>query len=103
MPAGNRDGGQWAGGGTGDGSVASVTRVADDDDSRRYSVNLLEEEVPNGIGHAIRDHVRKTDAELIENMERKTYRDGGTTLLTLKRERSNRLRRPTILPIGSSE
>jgi HK97 family phage portal protein len=74
VPAGHPDGGQWAGGGAGEGSSASVTQVADDGDSRRYSVNLREEEAPAGIGHAIREHVRKTDAELIENMERKTYR-----------------------------
>lgn len=72
MPAGNPDGGQWTGGGTGGGSGASVTRVAGD--SRRYSVDLREEEAPAGIGHTVREHVRKTDAELIENMERKTSR-----------------------------
>jgi hypothetical protein len=35
-------------------------------DTQRYSVNLAEEEAPVGIGHTIREHVGKTDAELID-------------------------------------
>ena len=77
VPAGNRDGGQWtSGGGTGrndprvlsdatPGPVRPGARYAQAT-SRRYSVNLTEEEAPRGIGHTIRDHVGKTDEELLE-------------------------------------
>jgi CDI toxin RNase A-like protein len=92
VPAGNSDGGQWTntegGGGrpgvprtrladAGDRAapgtvlsdanpdpIASGARYAQDT-SRRYSVNLRDEEAPRGIGHAIREHVGRSDAELM--------------------------------------
>jgi hypothetical protein len=81
VPAGNPDGGQWTDEGGG-GAFAGIEQDVDpivtggtlDNNPRRYSVDLREEEAPAGIGHAIRDHVKKTDAELMESLEQKTYR-----------------------------
>jgi Escherichia/Staphylococcus phage prohead protease len=56
VTAGNPDGGQWTSGG--------ATRLAQNT-TNRYSVNLDEEEAPRGIGHTIREHVGKSDAELM--------------------------------------
>ncbi len=79
--AGNPEGGQWpteggggnaAGGGTA--GEATPTRIAQDTDSRRYSINLLEEEAPIGVGHTIRKHVGKSDVELLQAIEANTYR-----------------------------
>jgi hypothetical protein len=36
-------------------------------------IDLLEEEAPRGIGHTIADHVGKSDAELLEAINRKTW------------------------------
>ena len=37
--------------------------------SGRYSVNLDEEEAPRGIGHTLREHVGKSDAELMRKLD----------------------------------
>jgi hypothetical protein len=72
VPAGNADGGQWTdGGGTHD--VADM-RTLHDDPEKKYTVNLQEEESPKGIGHTIRDHVEKSDADLLANLEAKSFR-----------------------------
>ena len=42
-------------------------------DWRGLPVNLAEEEVPNGIGHTISEHVGKSNAELFNALERKSY------------------------------
>ena len=39
-------------------------------DWQSLPVNLVEEEAPNGIGHAIKEHVGKSDAELFAALER---------------------------------
>jgi hypothetical protein len=81
VPAGGPEGGQWTNGGgsgafvkIGGGVDPIVTGGTQDRDERRYSVDLRKEEAPAGIGHAIRDHVGKTDAELVESLKRKTFR-----------------------------
>jgi Escherichia/Staphylococcus phage prohead protease len=61
VPAGNPDGGQWIGIG---GQGAARVRLAQSA-TGRYSVNLDEEEAPRGIGHTIREHVGKSDVELM--------------------------------------
>ena len=66
VPAGNPDGGQWTGGGGGSGGDVVVGDSGDDglsDRAKKYSVNLVEEDARGG--HAFRDHVGKSDAELI--------------------------------------
>jgi hypothetical protein len=37
--------------------------------SKRYSVNLEADEAPRGIGHTLREHVGKSDAELIRKLD----------------------------------
>ena len=81
VPAGSPGAGQWTDGGgggafagIGDNVDPIVTGGTRDGDERRYSVDLREEEASAGIGHAIRDHVGKTDAELVESLKRKTFR-----------------------------
>lgn len=91
VPAGNSDGGQW----TSEEGGASVSRARSTDvsdrslapagvvlsdaspdpvrsgtqfaenTSRRYSVDLNEEEAPVGVGHTIRSHVGKSDEQLL--------------------------------------
>ncbi|MGN6582499.1 MAG: RNase A-like domain-containing protein [Rhizobiaceae bacterium] len=81
VPAGSPGGGRWTDGG-GSGAFAGIGHNVDpivtggtqDHDKRHYSVDLRAEEAPAGIGHAIRDHVGKTDAELVESLKRKTFR-----------------------------
>src|SRR5687768_6163598 len=67
VPAGRPEGGQWTrvGGGVQD---EAPVRVAQGPTRRRYTVNLLEEEARGG--HAIRDHVKKTDEELIAVLDK---------------------------------
>jgi hypothetical protein len=73
VPAGNGDpSGEWSDGDRTD-SEGQV-RLAQNEDSERYSVNLREEEAPVGIGHTIRKHVGKSDAELVGTIEENTYR-----------------------------
>ncbi|WP_246685388.1 RNase A-like domain-containing protein [Methylobacterium sp. WL103] len=66
MPAGNPNGGQWtdgdAGNGHGSDDDARIVHVSDDAD-RRYTVVLSEEEARGG--HTLREHVGKTDAEMM--------------------------------------
>ena len=83
--------GRWTsgGGGAGDRSAlnidpnitnnAVVTRVGQNENLNRYSVDLQKEE---GYGHSIRDHVGKTDAELIEVLD-KNKRTVGTANIGL--------------------
>lgn len=61
VPAGDPDGGQWTSGGAG-GDGARVELVQDRP-TRRYTVDLEEEERRGG--HTIREHVGKTDQELL--------------------------------------
>jgi hypothetical protein len=73
VPAGGPEGGQWTSGGGGGtapsdqaGDDDRVTLVADNRDPRRYTVDLYEEE---GYGHTLRDHVAKTEDELLAAIE----------------------------------
>ncbi len=76
VPAGNSDGGQWTSGGEGEGGSAAsddessdseITLVSQDDDSS-YRVDLLEEEERGG--HAIKEHIGKSDSYLKARVER---------------------------------
>ena len=42
------------------------TQLAQNETQKRYSVDLAEEEAPRGIGHALREHVGKSDSELLD-------------------------------------
>jgi Bacterial CdiA-CT RNAse A domain len=80
VPAGNSDGGQWTdgegsgAGGDGGQVLSDVTpdgvipgaQYAENAPQRQYSVILADEEAPNGIGHTIRDHIGKSDEELLD-------------------------------------
>ncbi len=86
VPAGHPEGGQWTligdgGGGTDDARVLSDespdairpgAQYAQDLTNRRYSVNLGEEEARGG--HTIREHVGKSDQELLETLRARTAR-----------------------------
>ena len=63
-PAGSAEGGQWTSGGG---------RFAERATPRNYSVNLKDEEAPNGIGHTIRNHVGKTDDELLRAVRERRF------------------------------
>lgn len=87
VPAGSRDGGRWTDGDAGfDSGFApddgELVRIADDGD-RRYTVVLSEDEGRGG-GHTLRDHVGKTDAEL---MGRVLASRGWTLFLVYGRQR----------------
>jgi hypothetical protein len=97
-PAGRSGGGQWTrgdGGGSGihyaaldTGTKTDATegltpnpptlrgleesQVAQTPDWRCLPVDLVEEESPNGVGHAIQAHVGKSDAELADRLERES-------------------------------
>ncbi|WP_281024208.1 RNase A-like domain-containing protein [Methylocystis hirsuta] len=86
VPAGNSGGGQWTGdGGGGDSGGGSLadraldnelssgrrTTLAQNQDGRRYSVVLKDEE---GYGHTLRDHVNKEDRELMAEVEKERLR-----------------------------
>lgn len=85
VPAGEPDGGQW----TKEGESArnssqddpKIIFVADRDD-RRYSVDLREEE--SGGSHAIKEHVGKTDIEMLQRVRNEQYR---TYFITTGRRR----------------
>lgn len=66
VPAGNPNGGQWTDGDASDGSVSGddgqLVHVSDEVD-RRYPVLLSEEEVRGG--HTLRDHVGRTDEQML--------------------------------------
>jgi portal protein/CDI toxin RNase A-like protein len=66
VPASNPDGGQW--------TAEPGTQLAANDSSRRKAIDLRDEEAPIGRGHAISQHVGKSDAELSAQMIRKTAR-----------------------------
>ncbi|MCJ2061769.1 hypothetical protein MKK63_03500 [Methylobacterium sp. J-088] len=74
VPAGRRDGGQWTDedrlGGRGANDDARLIFVGDEDD-QRYRVDLLAEE---GRGHAIREHVGKSDTEFFERVQKSQWR-----------------------------
>ncbi|WP_456014453.1 RNase A-like domain-containing protein [Methylorubrum populi] len=69
VPAGSSDGGQWTDEGGGDSDARQdddrIIRVSDEE-TRRYSVILSEEEARGG--HTIREHVGKTDQEMLERV-----------------------------------
>jgi Bacterial CdiA-CT RNAse A domain len=69
VPAGNPDGGQWT---TGPG-----TQLAANDSSPQKPIDLRDEEAPIGKGHAISEHVGKSDVELLAQMIGKTWRSAG--------------------------
>lgn len=74
VPAGQTGGGQWAGGDGGGASLSPTTRLVAANlprDPSVYVVNLQEEE-RNG-GHAIREHVARSQSSLIQQVE-KTYK-----------------------------
>ncbi|WP_348623907.1 RNase A-like domain-containing protein [Hyphomicrobium sp. 802] len=79
VPAGQTGGGPWTDGGDGgSGSNDARVRVAQANDPRKYSINLEEEDARGG--HAKRDHVAKSDAELREVVERSVIRGTFVTL-----------------------
>src|SRR5687768_5067706 len=71
VPPGRPEGGHWTRVGGGVQGEAPV-RLAQGPTRRRYTVNLLEEEARGG--HAIRDHVRKTDEDLIAVLDKEWRR-----------------------------
>jgi hypothetical protein len=104
VPAGSREGGQWTSGRGGTraqstgvldiavphGVVVSDTSpdpirpgalYAENSTSKRYSVNLDEEEAPRGIGHTQRDHVGKSDDELLEALQRRRFDTPGVSFV----------------------
>jgi hypothetical protein len=52
---------------------SAESRVAQASNWRSQPVNLVEDEEPNGPGHAIAKHVDKTEAELTEQMQQESY------------------------------
>src|SRR5215208_4612234 len=76
VPAGSRDGGQWTsegGGGAVSSDDATLVPVGSRNEERSpLKIDLLEEEARGG--HAIREHVGRTDAELIGRLEREYAR-----------------------------
>jgi len=74
VPAGQSGGGQWTDDGGGGGAATTTdgrVRVAQADQSRNYSINLEEEDARGG--HAKRDHVGKSDSELIDIVRNSVY------------------------------
>jgi hypothetical protein len=71
VPAGNSDGGQWTDGAGSEDSAG--TRIAQNENPERYSVNLLEEEAPIGIGHTIQDHVGRSPESLLARVRGERY------------------------------
>ncbi len=84
VPAGNPDGGQWTseGGGAGRNDPRVISDATPDNlwmpgaqyaqnisGERRYSVDLEEEKVRGG--HALRDHLEKSEADLIKELDRR--------------------------------
>lgn len=70
VPAGNPNGGQWTDGDAGDGydprDDAQLVLVSDNAD-RRHTVLLFEEEARGG--HTLREHVGKTDGQMLARVE----------------------------------
>ncbi len=81
VPAGDPDGGQWTDGGGGGGpsgsrfgsssGSSSRVRLAQADETSKQSINLPEEDARGG--HTVRDHVGKTDEELLAIVERDVF------------------------------
>jgi hypothetical protein len=63
----------------------AIVKVAADDTDRRYSVNLQEEEARGG--HTLRDHVGKSDEELLATLKQRRY-DSPSASVIGKREGS---------------
>jgi Bacterial CdiA-CT RNAse A domain len=63
----------------------SIGKIAADDSERRYSVDLREEEARGG--HTLRDHVGKTDEELLATLRERRY-DSPSASVIGKREGS---------------
>ncbi len=79
VPAGNSNGGQWTDGGGGEGGSGSsgneasdseITRVSQDNETS-YRVDLLEEEERGG--HAVKEHVGKSESYLKARVEREAF------------------------------
>ncbi len=77
VPAGNPDGGQWTSGGGGgsessgdEGGDSGVTLVSQDNETG-YRIDLLEEEERGG--HAIKEHVGKSESYLKARVEREAF------------------------------
>jgi hypothetical protein len=70
VPAGNPNGGQWTDGDAGigydSGDDARIVRVSDGAD-RRYTILLSEEEARGG--HTLREHVSKTDTQMLSRIQ----------------------------------
>lgn len=81
IPAGQTGGGQWTGGGGGGGSSARV-RIAQAEPRSNYQVDLNEEDARGG--HTLREHVAKTDQELLDFVARDRHR---SLLVTIARVR----------------
>ena len=85
VPAGSSDGGQWTLDGAGGGIGNDVLAGGDGNDLlapsqalKPYTVNLVEEDARGG--HAFRDHVAKTDGELISTVKQKVLRGGNVDI-----------------------
>jgi hypothetical protein len=57
-----------------DDSAEPRTQVAANDSSQQKPIDLRDEEAPIGRGHAISEHVGKSDTELLVQMVKKTWR-----------------------------
>jgi hypothetical protein len=53
-------------------------RVAQGSDWRLLPINLIDEEEPNGPGHAIQKHVGKSQAELVQELQQDSFQIGTT-------------------------
>jgi hypothetical protein len=92
VPAGNPDGGEWTTGDGGSGSPSNSStldgsaglRIAQGSDWRLLPINLIDEEEPNGPGHAIRKHVEKSQAELVQELQEHSFRVGTTELVRIR-------------------
>ncbi len=72
VPAGSSGGGQWTSdGGGGSSGSRELTLVAQADEASRQAVNLPEEDARGG--HTVRDHVGKTNEELLAITERNVF------------------------------
>jgi hypothetical protein len=60
-----------------DDSAEPKTQLAANDSSQQKPIDLRDEEAPIGKGHAISEHVGKSDVELLAQMIGKTWRSAG--------------------------
>jgi hypothetical protein len=63
---------------TGNDSGKSPAQVAANEPSQQKPIDLLKEEAPRGVGHTIAEHVGKSDDELLEVINRKTWTPAAT-------------------------